>query len=231
MNRCFSFLALILITLSCSTSSNSVESKKAESFKTYLALGDSYTIGESVKQEESFPFVIVDYLNRQSLSFQTPTVIAKTGWRTDELLEQTLKLSPNKKFDLVSLLIGVNNQYQNKDIAQFKEEFPELLRQAIKRSKNGERSVFVFSIPDYSIVPFAKDRNPNKIASQIANYNALCESFCKQYNVAFYDITPISKTAKNNSSLIAEDQLHPSGKMYQLWVKQYIESIIKHHIL
>lgn len=191
----------------------------------YLALGDSYTIGESVNEAERWPNILVDSLIARDFAAEPAIIIAKTGWRTDELID-TLKKRPDlKQFDLVSLLIGVNNQFQGKDIAVFKKEFKALIEIAKSHSKKGAEGVFVLSIPDYGVTPFAANRNPAQISREIELYNTISREICEQKDVLYIDITPISKAAKMNARLLAADGLHPSGLMYQRWVTLILKNL------
>lgn len=184
----------------------------------YLALGDSYTIGEAVAPDERWPHILQGRLVGEGVKVEMPKIIATTGWTTDELQAAIDKEKPAKEYDLVSLLIGVNNQYRGYPIDQYKKEFESLLLQAIAFAKGRAERTFVLSIPDYGVTPFAASKNPAKIAKELDEYNAMANSICNQYQVAYVDITPGSRKAANEPSLIAEDGLHPSGKMYKEWV-------------
>lgn len=192
---------------------------------TYLALGDSYTIGESVSQEECYPVVLANKLGEKRLNLAAPHIIARTGWTTDELLSAIKHENPPNTYDLVSLLIGVNNQYRNYDINTYSKEFEALLNIAIQKAKGDARRVFVVSIPDYGVTPFAKERNTDIIAKEIDDYNAIASNISQKYKVKYFDITPISRRAKQDLSLTAEDDLHPSGKMYAAWVNLMLDDV------
>lgn len=184
---------------------------------TYLALGDSYTIGESVTEMRRWPVQLAQAL-RDSFPVKPPRIIARTGWTTDELKSAINDAQIDQKFDAVSLLIGVNNQFRGYPIAQYRKEFEELLIMAISFSKAKEH-VFILSIPDYGVTPFGQSRDPAKTARELDEYNAIAKSICEAYEVSFFDITPISRLASEQPDLIAGDGLHPSGKMYAEWVK------------
>jgi lysophospholipase L1-like esterase len=193
----------------------------------YLALGDSYTIGESVLESERWPNQLAQELEGTSLGVDTVTIIAKTGWTTAELIEG-IKISKNtNQYDLVSLLIGVNNQYRGQSIERFEKELVALIQTAIEYSKTGSKAVFLVSIPDWGVTPFAKDRNRTQIAKEIDAFNAVISKQAKNFKLPFIDITPISKGASSDLSLLAEDQLHPSGKMYNLWVQKIKSELLK----
>lgn len=198
-----------------------------EQEKSYLALGDSYTIGESVDEMERWPVLLVNQLKKSNVNLGNPKIIATTGWTTNELISAINAQNLDKKFDLVSLLIGVNNQYRGYPVDQYKNEFEELLQTAIRFANDNPSKVFVLSIPDYGVTPFASDRNPDKIGQEIDAYNAIAEAISKKYSVRFFDITPISRKAKMNAELVAEDGLHPSGKMYKQWVDFIWEDVLK----
>lgn len=195
----------------------------------YLALGDSYTIGEAVDEGERWPVILVKELTSKGLVVPPPKIIATTGWTTDELLlalKQTDDLLPN--YDMVSLLIGVNNQYRGYALDQYEQEFEELLKEAIRLAAGDSSMVFVLSIPDYGVTPFAKEKglNAETIASELETYNNTARQICQRYAVLFFDITENSLKAKSDTSYLAEDLLHPSGRMYKEWVE-----IIKNDVL
>jgi len=193
----------------------------------YLALGDSYTIGESVVESDRWPNQLAHALKGSPLELNRVKIIAKTGWTTSELIEGIKQQQINQKYDMVSLLIGVNNQYRGQSIEQFEAELIELIQQAISFSKKGKEAVFLVSIPDWGVTPFASDRNISQIAKAIAAFNAVVQKQAKQFQLPFINITPISKRAKKDLTLLAKDQLHPSGKMYGLWVDKIKKTLLK----
>ena len=184
---------------------------------TYLALGDSYTIGSGVKENERWPVQLVSALRSIHFSVENPEIVATSGWTTGNLLSalQTRDLEPG--YNLVSLLIGVNNQYQGLDFNVFQQQFIELLEFSFTkvRSRSG---LFVLSIPDYGVTPFGKS-NQTMITEEINMYNTWIQEICQKNNIKFYNITEISRLAENDVSWLASDYLHPSGKMYAEWVK------------
>ena len=187
---------------------------------TFLALGDSYTIGEAVGINLRWPVQLKDSLIAQGLDMDTPRIIARTGWTTDELIraiDNTNDLDPS--YDLVSLLIGVNNQYRNYDFVEYEREFPVLLRQALNFADGDTNRVIVLSIPDYGVTPFGSFGDQDKIARELDEYNAFAQAEAEKKGIAFYDITPISREAADDRSLVASDGLHPSGEMYTRWVE------------
>ena len=193
--------------------------------KSYLALGDSYTIGEQVLQEESWPYLLQSRLNNEGVGLERPKVIATTGWTTDELQLAINEEKPPTNYDLVSLSIGVNNQYRGCPIDQYKSEFQSLLAQSIAFAKGINTNVFVVSIPDYGVTPFAVEKDSSAITQELALYNKIAADICLLNLVSFFNITPSSVNAKNDSSLIATDGLHPSVKMYQNWVDQLYSEV------
>lgn len=186
----------------------------------FLALGDSYTIGESVEVAMRWPNQLVAALNRSGLEFEQPQIVAKTGWTTDELLAALDQASLKESYDYVSLLIGVNNQYRGRSVTSFEPEFTVLLERAISYSNRKANGVFVVSIPDWGVMPFAEGRDARKIALEIDTFNKSIERICKIYGVRFFDITEISRMASETPSFVASDGLHPSGEMYAAWVNE-----------
>lgn len=192
--------------------------KKLKDSISYLALGDSYTIGESVIELGRWPVQLVQRLIDSGHVVKTPRIIAKTGWTTDELKGAINDENISKTYDFVSLLIGVNNQYREYPVEQQEKEFEELLQMAINFAGKDTSRVFVVSIPDYGVTPFGQNGDPEKIASEIDLYNEINLKISKKYKVRYFNITPISREAANDSDLIANDGLHPSGLMYRKWV-------------
>jgi lysophospholipase L1-like esterase len=178
----------------------------------YLALGDSYTIGESVPASERFPVQLA-----RQLGIGEPQIIAKTGWTTDELNAAIDAANPQGPFDLVTLLIGVNNQYRGRDAEQYRGEFAALLQRAIGFAGGDAKKVIVVSIPDWGVTPFAEGRDRAKIAAEIDRYNAINREEAQRAGAKYVDITPISRGS--DPSLVAADGLHPSGAQYALWVQ------------
>jgi lysophospholipase L1-like esterase len=188
----------------------------------YLALGDSYTIGQSVPEKDRFPVLLVNELNSKNYNFNAPKIIAQTGWTTGELKAAIAKENITKKYNLVSLLIGVNNQYRGNSINQFRTEFIELLNTAISFADNNVKNVIVISIPDWGVSPFAENRDRTKISEEIDLFNAVKKEETQRKGVLFVDITGISRQAINKTRYFANDGLHFSGEMHQLWVNKII---------
>lgn len=184
----------------------------------YLALGDSYTIGEGVATEERWPVQLATRLRQAGIAIEDPTIIARTGWTTDELIAGIKRQQPQGPFDLVSLLIGVNNQFRGREEAEYREQFRSLLQTAIAFAGGDTNHVLVLSIPDWGVTPFARGRNGAEIASAIDRFNAINQAESELAGVHYADITPISRQAAADLTLLADDELHPSGKMYAQWV-------------
>lgn len=185
----------------------------------YLALGDSYTIGEGVTLYESFPYQTVQLLRNKGLHFHAPEIVAKTGWTTGELADRILHTRLNEQYDFVSLLIGVNNQYRGLNINDYQNEFEFLLRKAIHFSATQPKHVIVLSIPDWSVTPFAKDRKLKKIAEEIDAFNTINQKITAQYKVQYVNITESTRDVADDSSLITLDKLHYTGKEYAKWAR------------
>ena len=192
-----------------------IDTTKADTLKTYLALGDSYTIGQSVLEAERFPNQTVSLLKSQGIKINDPKIIATTGWTTKNLIDALNANPPQNNYDVVSLLIGVNNQYQGRSIDEYKTEFTLLLNRAVQFAGNKPKHIFVLSIPDYSVTPFANGYDKAKIAAEIDQFNSENKKISIQLGVNYLDITPISREA--DPALIASDGLHPSGKQYKRW--------------
>ncbi|MFN7601327.1 MAG: SGNH/GDSL hydrolase family protein, partial [Bacteroidota bacterium] len=207
----YRYLLFVSLLMTLSTSMNAQEKK-------YLALGDSYTIGESVSEAERWPNQLRDSLSKKGYAIGKPTVIATTGWRTDNLKNAMNIAQLKPEYDLVSLLIGVNNQYQGKSSDQYAIEFEDLLKTAIHLAKGRKESVFVVSIPDYGFTPFGKPKQ-EAITKAIDLFNEINARITYKYKVQYFNITEISRDGLTDPSLVAGDGLHPSGKMYAQWVE------------
>jgi lysophospholipase L1-like esterase len=191
----------------------------------YLALGDSYTIGESVLLIESFPYQTVQILRKTGFNFHSPEIIAKTGWTTDELQSAIDKYKFLPSYDFVTLLIGVNNQYRGRTVENYRLEFENLLQQAIRFTGGKKDHVIVISIPDWGATPFAAGRDRKKIADEIDDYNGANKSIAEKYGVKYIDITPGTREASGDPALVAVDGLHPSAKEYKRWAEKLAEII------
>jgi lysophospholipase L1-like esterase len=202
---------------------------------TYLALGDSYTIGENVLPAENFPNQTVQLLRKEGFDFLAPKIIAKTGWTTDELQKAINSQNPEDKYtflpsyDFVTLLIGVNNQYHGMSVEDYMPAFESLLQQAIQFANGKNKHVIVLSIPDWGATPFAEGRDRKKIAKEIDDYNAANKMTAETYKVHYLDITTSTRETANDFSLLAPDGLHPSAKEYQRWAEK-VAAVMKQQV-
>jgi lysophospholipase L1-like esterase len=189
----------------------------------YLALGDSYTIGEAVPAEENFPNQLVQMLRKKGVDVAAPQIIAKTGWTTGELLNAMASAQFLPEYDLVTLLIGVNNQYRGLAPEDYAAEFEKLLKMGIKLAGGKASNVIVVSIPDWGATPFAKGRNRGEITEQINDFNLRNTRISSKHNVKYVDITEGSREAFINNDLVASDKLHPSGLEYKRWAEAVLK--------
>jgi lysophospholipase L1-like esterase len=203
--------------------SNSIPQQK------YLALGDSYTIGESVSQKESFPYQLINKINKKNKNFSPPTIIARTGWTSSELQQAIKAAKLTQKYDFVSLLIGVNNQFQRLSKDRFRLQFRDLLATAIKFANGKTKHVSVISIPDWGATPYGKKsgRSQKEISLDIDKYNAIVKAETQAQGASWTNITPFSRKVATDPTLVASDGLHPSGKMYAGWVDAIIATFNK----
>lgn len=225
------FLSLCLLLVcdkNMSQSMSDIPTKKEHNtLLTYLALGDSYTIGEAVEQESSFPYQLAAELKAQNVLLASPKIIAKTGWTTDELQSAIEAENVTQKFDIVTLLIGVNNQYRGSSPATYRKEFKELLQTAIGYANGIKKHVFVVSIPDWGVTPFGKGsgKDIQTIAKEIDAFNAINKEETLALGISYTDITPASRNAATDLALVASDGLHPSGKMYAAWALEVAKEV------
>ncbi len=185
----------------------------------FLALGDSYTIGESVAVSERWPVQLARLLREQQIAMDDPTIIARTGWTTAELSTGIDRAKPQGVYDLVSLLSGVNNQYRGRSEDGYRREFVGLLQRAIAFADQRPGRVLVLSIPDWGVTPFAGGRDRAAIGAAIDRFNAINREETERAGARYADVTLISREAINDPALIARDGLHPSGKMYAEWAR------------
>jgi len=197
---------------------------------TILSLGDSYTIGEGVTPEERWPMQLATALRGMGVEVREPKIVATTGWTTDELKRGIEATHLEPSYDWVTLSIGVNNQYRNRDVELYRKEFRELLAFAIQKAHGNPKRVLVLSIPDWGVTPFAKEkgRDRAKIAKEIDLYNRVKREESEKLGAHFIDITDISREAREaGSGLLADDGLHPSGAMYGRWVERVLPIVQK----
>ena len=186
--------------------------------KLYLALGDSYTIGESVAEAYTYPVQTVAILHKEGIIFKSPEIIATTGWTTEDLQNALERHHfSSSTYQIVSLLIGVNDQYQGKSLDEYKTRFTHLLEKSIQLAGNNADHVIVLSIPDYSVTPFAKHSDTGFITTQIDLFNATNKEIAFSYHVNYLDVTQLSRKAGTDPSLVARDGLHFSAKEYAFW--------------
>jgi lysophospholipase L1-like esterase len=184
-----------------------------------LALGDSYTIGEGVKESESWPMQLASQLRKDNLKVDTPQIIAVTGWTTKDLMSAIEKPRLEQSYDIVTLLIGVNDQLQGFSAESYSSNFEKLLLKAIGFAGGRPNRVIVISIPDYSVTPFGKRFSPSRIRAEIDKFNEINKEISDENRVHYVNVTGISRKASEDSTLLAPDGLHPSANMYAEWVK------------
>ena len=216
-------VSLTLFTFLITFSSNAQTNNKEKSLR-YLALGDSYTIGESVDPKDRWPIQFKKAFDTSQYNIEEPIIIAKTGWRTDDMLNSAKEQLKDTTFDIVSLLIGVNNEYQGRSPKSFESEFETCVKYAIQKSNHGKKGVFVLSIPDYGYTPFG-EKNQQSISKRIDTYNAICKRISKEYDVLYINITDISRRVMDENTLVADDGLHPSAEQYALWVERVVVDV------
>ncbi len=187
------------------------------SAKSFLALGDSYTIGQSVALNDRFPAQATGLLRASVIKINDPDYIATTGWTTQNLINAIANINPKNNYDVVTLLIGVNDQYQRMDTAGYRLRFMQLLNTSVNLAGGRRTRVFVLSIPDYSVTPFVGQQYKPQVRAEIAWFNAINKEITLRYNIVYVDITPSSREAETNNSLVAGDGLHPSGLEYKKW--------------
>ena len=192
----------------------------------YLALGDSYTIGELVRINESFPYQTVYNLRKNGLQIAAPDIVATSGFTTDELNTAIDKATLLNEYDFVSLLIGVNNQYRGRTVEEFAIEFEGLLKRAIQFAGGKSVAVFVLSIPDWGVTPYAEGRDIKKISDEIDSYNNVCEFMAAKYNTHFLNVTSSQRQDGFKEDFLAADKLHPSGKEYSKWASVLSDKIL-----
>lgn len=239
MLRLYAFLAVFGCLLSCGKAVHSAPPAASPSpapaplpphpgdttSRRFLALGDSYTIGQSVQPADRFPAQTAAGLQKNGIRALPPEYIATTGWTTYDLQQGIAAAKPAGPYDIVTLLIGVNDQYQHLDTAAYRTRFTRLLQQAVQLAGNNPKHVFVLSIPDYSVTPFGQ--GSQQISDEISLFNNINRAITLANNISYTDITVISRNAAHDPSLTAPDGLHPSGKQYQLWADALVYTITR----
>ena len=237
-------ISIFLLSLSCNpqnTSENdidysNIENENFESNEidlinssiskfSFLALGDSYTIGEGVNENERWPNQFVEVADENGLDFEKPEIIAETGWKTYDLLNALSQTNFTQKYDYVSLLIGVNNQFNSRSIDEFEEDLSKLMDK-MNSLKKSNGNIIILSIPDWGYTPFGNSYNRKVISSEINIFNNSLINFANSNGLKYVDVTEISRRALSESNLLASDNLHPSGLMYLEWVKKIYETWI-----
>lgn len=220
-------LCLLLLASHCVLASTWAQTKPdtMQHHYTFLALGDSYTVGEGLPLHKSFPYQTVSLLRKAGYSVSAPEIVAKTGWTTDELEAAVSEHTFLPKYDFVSLLIGVNNQYRGRDIIEYKEQFERLLKRAIDLAGGRPEHVVIVSIPDYGLTPYGQKLDTGKIAREIDAYNSLNRALSVQFKTLYADVTELSRTAGSEPGAVTADGLHPSEKEYAKWAKLVVQTL------
>lgn len=192
----------------------------------FLALGDSYTIGEGVKESKRWPNQFIEIAYEKGLYFEKPEIIAQAGWKTYDLLNAINETNFTKKYDYVSLLIGVNNQFNSRSIYEFEEDLNKIMDKIDILTKNNG-STIIISIPDWGYTPFAESYNRDTISYEINLFNKSLKNFADKNDIKYVDVTEISRKTLNEDDLLASDNLHPNGLMYLEWAKKIYEKWIE----
>lgn len=214
---CGLVILVCLLLVGCATQRESDSDKVSSGPVRILALGDSYTIGQSVSPEDRWPVQLAGLLRAEGYAVEEPQIVAQTGWTTGELSAGIDQQDPQGPFELVSLLIGVNNQYRQGDVEVYRAEFRELLERAIRFAGGQADRVVVLSIPDWGVMPFAEGQDRARISSEIDRPNEVNREETERAGARYVDVTPLSRQAAQDPTLIARDGLHPSAKMYAGW--------------
>lgn len=217
------YVSALILLLGCKKESAPMLMDETPKILTYLALGDSYTIGQSVVEPLRWPNQLVDSLEAKGIKFTKPRIVAKTGWRTDQLQTATDTIR-KKDWNFVSLLIGVNDYYQNIPVQAFIPKFEKMLDSATSFVAGSPTRVMVLSIPDYGYTPYGQS-NQTTISAGIALYNSEIERICEDKGVTFISISDISQQGLAQPNLVASDGLHPSGWQYSLWMERVAKSV------
>ena len=231
-NNSVVFLILLFGLLACRENDDAVlyrdslEPAYSDSIS-ILTLGDSYTIGTSVLKEERWPDQLADTLAQYRIPVREVHVIAKGGWTSGSLLSAIKNTTITDIYDLVGVLIGVNDQFQRRSISDYENNLQELFDNALNFADNNVNRVFFLSIPDYTVTPVGKTIGGSRAAEEINTFNKSNREIAANRNIKYFDITPLSRRAAFQDDLVAQDGLHFSGKMYALWVDYIRSDIIK----
>ncbi len=215
-----SFAPLLLASLLPIPEPTQMNSSTTLAAYSFLSLGDSYTIGERVGEADRWSVQLAGLLRKEGIDVGNPTIIARTGWTTAELQEAINATGNRKTYSLVSLLIGVNNQYRGQSADRYRTEFRELLQTAIQFAGGKAAHVFVLSIPDWGSSPFAAGRDKAKIAQEIDQFNSIAKEECQKVHISFVDITPLTRSSTGDATQFASDGLHYSGKQMKQWAEK-----------
>jgi lysophospholipase L1-like esterase len=225
MNIISLILGLALCCLACVSATDDVVISDSTDRLSFLSLGDSYTIGESVPANERWSVQLASLLQKEGVEVASPDIIARTGWTTAELAEGIRAAKNEKRYDLVSLLIGVNNQYRGQSREQFRTEFRELLNTSVTYARGRKDRVFVLSIPDWGVSPFGASRDRAQIAREIDAFNTIAEEESQKAGILYINITPLSRAGLGQPEMFASDGLHFSGKMYAQWAQKALPEV------
>ena len=214
-------LSIFASFLSCTAENELVQNTSPKTFN-YLALGDSYTVGEGVCNTCKFPIQLKDSISKNASvnTIFTTKIIAQTGWTTSNLKTAIAAQNLDTNYDLVTLLIGVNNQFQGKPFLLYEQEFPELVAIATNKANGDKNRVVVVSIPDYAFTPFGN--GSATISNGILQYNTFAKNYCEQNNITFINITDITQLGLQEPNLVANDGLHPSKIAYSKFVERIL---------
>ncbi|WP_350293914.1 SGNH/GDSL hydrolase family protein [uncultured Croceitalea sp.] len=205
---------------------SSTVSFSQETTISFLALGDSYTIGTSERPENNWPNQLTKILNKKGYKTEAK-IVAKAGWTTENILSEIKKENLKPNYDLVSLLIGVNNQYRGMEFESFKKDFILLLDKSLLLARNDGTKAIVLSIPDWSVTPFARFKDKVRIVEELKAYNSFIKLETEKRGMTYVEITKSSRNAAVSPSLLASDSLHPSKKMYKIWAKKISKKVLK----
>ena len=227
MRAAILLLLAALLLSGCSAGSQGQTTMTAEQQFSFLALGDSYTVGQSVPAAEGWPVQLAAALREEGIAMGEPTIIARTGWTTGDLLRGIEAQGEMESYDLVSLLIGVNDQFQVFSIEGYQQRFRELLGIAIRAAGERPERVLVLSIPDWEYTPYAESIDRQNISAEIDAFNGVNRAESEAAGVHYFDITPTTRPVAFDAALFAEDGLHPSAKMYALWVDLVLPYVVE----
>jgi lysophospholipase L1-like esterase len=219
------FIGFVL--LSCQKPSEAALKPKNDSTSiSWLALGDSYTIGQGVNTAERFPAQTLELLKLRSIKTAQLTYVATTGWTSGEL-DKSMSQQNLAYYDFVTVLIGVNDQFQGIDTSTYSKNFKSILNRAIQSTRGESQHVLVLSIPDYSLTPEGKKLDTTKIKREIDLFNRLNKNLANNFKCQYLDITVLGREAKSNPTWVAKDGLHPSAVAYKNWANRIFPFILR----